>query len=105
MDPTRPLDNATPAKDLGARSVGRIQPTGSATSAQAQSQAEAAPTTVAQSVGDTRRLMETARGALKRADNKQVSELRKAIANGTFKVDTKKLADRMVDDAFGETPK
>ncbi|MGM0578349.1 MAG: flagellar biosynthesis anti-sigma factor FlgM [Myxococcota bacterium] len=99
VDPTRPIDNAVPPQETGAR-VQRTSRVADVTSAQARDQSS--PTNVADSVEHARRLMEVALGEIQRADRQQVAELRAAVTEGRFEVDPQALADRLVGDALGE---
>lgn len=98
MDPTRPV-TSKPIRDVGASAVGRTRraPAVTAESGAPKTSAEVAGSTV-----DARRAIETAKVETARIDASTLAALKDAIAEGRYSVDPDALAERMLDDAFGD---
>ncbi len=100
MDTTRPLDNAVPSKPTGAPAVTRIEPTGDVSSAQAR--ANTSPATVASSVDIARQLLDSGKAEIAKVDRAEVNTLKAAVASGNYRVEAEALADRLLEDVYGE---
>lgn len=100
MDMTRPLDNAVPSKTAGAPVVTRIEPTGDVASAQARS--NASPATVASSVDIARQLLDGGKAEIAKVDQSEINTLKAAVASGGYRVDAEALANRLLQDVYGE---
>ncbi|MCB9737001.1 MAG: flagellar biosynthesis anti-sigma factor FlgM [Deltaproteobacteria bacterium] len=59
-------------------------------------------TEVAGSTVDARKAIETAKAETARLDASTLASLKDAIAEGRYSVDADALADRILDDAFGD---
>jgi flagellar biosynthesis anti-sigma factor FlgM len=100
---TSPISGSRePLKEVGSKRVQRSSTGQSASVARGSEAKEAGPTSVADSVATTRRLIEVAQEEFSRADEKTIEELRMAIKEGRFKVDPERLASRLIADALGE---
>lgn len=102
VDGSRPIDGAAPRKDV-ARATLRKAAEGTPEGAPARGTAESGePASVAESVGAAKQLLANAGAEVSRADRARIAELKAAIADGTYKVDPRALADRLLDDAQSE---
>lgn len=97
MDPTRPI-SAKPVREPGSRAVSRTNPVPD-TTRQAGSRSA---TDVAESVQDASRAIAAGREETRRLDDSSLDALRADYESGRYQVDADALADRMLDDAFGE---
>jgi flagellar biosynthesis anti-sigma factor FlgM len=93
MVPTNPLDRKTARSAPGA---GVVRGARSAALARPGEGAEDGPAVQVESG-----LSALARAATGRLDRERLASLREAVRNGTFEVDAKSLAKRIVDDALG----
>jgi flagellar biosynthesis anti-sigma factor FlgM len=95
MVPTNPLDRKTPrtsTHSTGLRGARGLSPS-SSTSAQ--------PSEDRPAVQVENSFSALARASTSRLDKARLAALREAVRNGTYEVDARALADRMVDDAIG----
>jgi len=97
MDPTRPI-SSKPIPEAGARSVGRVPPVPDATHAGTGSPA----TDVAGGIESAGKALDAGHAAAVSVDTTSLRALHDAYRSGTYKVDADALADRILDDAFGE---
>jgi flagellar biosynthesis anti-sigma factor FlgM len=93
MVPTNPLDRKTARPTPGAVS---LRATRSAGSTAVGDSAEDGPAVQMESG-----LSALARATAGRLDRERLATLREAVRNGTYEVDAKSLAKRIVDDAVG----
>lgn len=98
MDPTRPV-SSKPIPEPGARNVARTRKVPHAT---AQPTSGAAAAEVAASVGGAHKALEVGHAAASKEDSVTLSALRESFQNGSYTVDADALADRILDDAFGD---
>ena len=101
MSTTGPVNSGRSVTDVGSKAVQRVGTNRSSSSSTVKA-AETSPTQVADSVQETRKLIDVAQNEIRRTDEALIEELKNAIKEGRFKVDPEKLAAQMVADALGE---
>lgn len=84
----------------GARNVGRAPKVPDATNTAGGG--GSAATEVADSVGGAQKALEAGHAAASKEDSVTLSALRESFKSGTYTVDADALADRILDDAFGD---
>lgn len=99
MDPTRPIDSKI-VREPGSRTVARPQPVPDATHPSGGSPGAAAE--VSESVFDAGKAISEGRAAAKKLDASTLASLQDRVASGDYRVDIDALAERILDDAFGD---
>ena len=102
MDPTLPIDNASPKPQVAAKAVRTVQQPADATSAEARSVSSGEPARVAESLTTAARLVDSGRAEVAKVDNEKLREIKESIQNGSFFVNPPDLAEQLIGDAFGE---
>ena len=98
MDPTRPVDSK-PVTKVGAKAIGQSSKVTDATHPGDEGKGA---TQLADTLGDASKAIETAKAETKRIDAARLAGIRDSLASGSYEVDADALADRILDDAFGE---
>lgn len=98
MDSTRRLDRGITRAGVTRRATTPTQATGDATSRPSEADA----VSIAESMPLLGGLVETAQAEIAAVDSRVVDELKDAISDGSFEVDSDALADRIIEDAIGE---
>jgi flagellar biosynthesis anti-sigma factor FlgM len=98
MDSTRRLGRGITRAEVSRRATTPTQATGNATSRPSDADA----VSIAESMPLLGGLVETAQAEIAAVDSRVIGELKDAIANGSFEVDSDALADRIIEDALGE---
>ncbi len=97
MDPTRPSDSA-PVQQAQTPRVTDAAKANQARAAVAERQAD----DVAESVELSADALEVGRAEVARLDDARLDAIRQAVQSGNYGVDADALADRLLDDAFGD---
>jgi len=93
MVPTNPLDRKTPRTSSSATGLRGLRAPANAASAPSPDDGPA--------VQVENSFSALARASTARLDKARLAALREAVRNGTYEVDARALAERMVDDAIG----
>ena len=104
MDPTSPIKPKSPVglDKASNRRVTNKSDKAAPASESSTNKASESSSTVAESVHEAKRLIENGRTEVHRIDEQHLAELKQAISDGTYRVPTEALAERLVGDAFGE---
>jgi len=97
MDPTRPI-TAKPVREPGSRSISKTKPVEEVS----RQNGGGSATQLAESVMDASKAIAAGRSETRALDSANLDALRDDYAQGRLLVDAGDLADRILDDAFGE---